>query len=146
MSTKKPMLLLFAGPNGSGKSTITSHFDMVGEYTNADDVVASTGISIVDAAKLVDERRYCVDFAPSMIYEKSKMEYLLNSNNTSYKDDDICSDVTSDINRGIKCFRRLVPYITQYIPVDVSVSDKELYCQFVAANYFCNIEIDVSDD
>ena len=57
MSTKKPMLLLFAGPNGSGKSTITSHFDMVGEYTNADDVVASTGISIVDAAKLVDERR-----------------------------------------------------------------------------------------
>ena len=58
MSTKKPMLLLFAGPNGSGKSTITSHFDTVGEYTNADDVVASTGISIVDAAKLVDERRY----------------------------------------------------------------------------------------
>jgi ABC-type sugar transport system ATPase subunit len=48
----------FVGENGSGKSTITSHFDTVGEYTNADDVVASTGISIVDAAKLVDERRY----------------------------------------------------------------------------------------
>lgn len=40
MSTKKPMLLLFAGPNGSGKSTITSHFDTVGEYTNADDVAS----------------------------------------------------------------------------------------------------------
>ena len=38
MSSKKPMILVFAGPNGSGKSTITSHFDKIGEYTNADDV------------------------------------------------------------------------------------------------------------
>ena len=26
------------GPNGSGKSTITQFFDIVGTYTNADDV------------------------------------------------------------------------------------------------------------
>ncbi len=45
MSTKKPMVLVMAGPNGSGKSTITSHFERVGEYTNADDVVAATGMS-----------------------------------------------------------------------------------------------------
>ena len=43
-SSRKPMLLCFAGPNGSGKSTITKYFDIVGEYTNADDVVSSTGM------------------------------------------------------------------------------------------------------
>lgn len=58
MSVKKPMLLVLAGPNGSGKSTITPYFDKVGEYTNADDVAASTGMNIVDAAKLVDQKRY----------------------------------------------------------------------------------------
>lgn len=58
MSIKKPMLLVFAGPNGSGKSTFTQYFEKLGEYTNADDVVASTGISNIDAAKLVDENRY----------------------------------------------------------------------------------------
>lgn len=58
MSVKKPMLLVLAGPNGSGKSTITPYFDKVGEYTNADDVAASTGMNIVDAVKLVVQRRY----------------------------------------------------------------------------------------
>ncbi len=43
MSIKKPLLLVFAGPNGSGKSTVTGFFEIVGEYTNADDIVASTG-------------------------------------------------------------------------------------------------------
>lgn len=58
MSNKKPMILVLAGPNGSGKSTITQYFEKVGTYTNADDVVAATGISNEDAAKLVDEKRY----------------------------------------------------------------------------------------
>lgn len=44
MSTKKPMVLVLAGPNGSGKSTITQYFETVGSYTNADDVVAATGM------------------------------------------------------------------------------------------------------
>ena len=55
---KRPMILFFAGPNGSGKSTITSFFETVGEYTNADEVVKATGISNIDAAREVDERRY----------------------------------------------------------------------------------------
>ena len=38
MQNRKPMVLVFAGPNGSGKSTITSFFDKVGRYTNADDL------------------------------------------------------------------------------------------------------------
>lgn len=90
MSTKKPMLLLFAGPNGSGKSTITSHFDMVGEYTNADDVVASTGISIVDAAKLVDERRYAAieakkDFTfETVLSSEYKMDILRKAKDEGY--------------------------------------------------------------
>ncbi len=55
---KKPMVLVFAGPNGSGKSTVTRYFEIVGEYTNADDVVAAAGISNEEAALQVDERRY----------------------------------------------------------------------------------------
>lgn len=58
MSTRKPMVLVFAGPNGSGKSTITQYFEKNGEYTNADDVVASTGMSNEEATLFVDEKRY----------------------------------------------------------------------------------------
>ena len=58
MSTKKPMVLVLAGPNGSGKSTITKFFDVVGEYTNADDIVAATGMDNIAAARMVDEKRY----------------------------------------------------------------------------------------
>lgn len=58
MSIKKPMVLVLAGPNGSGKSTITQYFEIVGSYTNADEVVAATGMSNEDAARLVDEKRY----------------------------------------------------------------------------------------
>ena len=54
----KPMLLVLAGPNGSGKSTITTFFDKVGKYTNADDVVATTGMDNREAAVLVDKMRY----------------------------------------------------------------------------------------
>ena len=58
MSIRKPMVLVLAGPNGSGKSTITQYFEKVGEYTNADDSVLSTGMDNFEAAKLVDEKRY----------------------------------------------------------------------------------------
>lgn len=58
MQNRKPMVLIFAGPNGSGKSTITQYFEKVGQYTNADDIVQSTGMSNIEAAKLVDEMRY----------------------------------------------------------------------------------------
>jgi predicted ABC-type ATPase len=52
------MILVLAGPNGSGKSTISQYFDTVGEYTNADDVVASTGMDNAEAAQFVDKKRY----------------------------------------------------------------------------------------
>lgn len=58
MSDKKPMILVFAGPNGSGKSTITQFLDIVGKYTNADDMVAATGMSNEEAAIRADEMRY----------------------------------------------------------------------------------------
>lgn len=58
MSDKKPMVLVLAGPNGSGKSTITQFFDIVGTYTNADDMVAATGMSNEEAAVRADEMRY----------------------------------------------------------------------------------------
>ena len=62
---RKPMVLVFAGPNGSGKSTITEYFEIVGRYTNADDMVRTSFISNEEAAiKLMnscnqaDELRY----------------------------------------------------------------------------------------
>ena len=58
MLNKKPMILLFAGPNGSGKSTITQYFDKVGTYTNADEIVAATGMSNEEAAVFADKKRY----------------------------------------------------------------------------------------
>ncbi len=58
MSIKKPMVLIIAGPNGSGKSTFTQYFEKIGEYTNADDVVAVTGMDNIEAARWVDKKRY----------------------------------------------------------------------------------------
>ena len=58
MSNKKPMVLVFAGPNGSGKTTIEGYFEMVGEYTNADDMVSATGMKNSDAAVKADKMRY----------------------------------------------------------------------------------------
>ena len=58
MQNKKPMILVLAGPNGSGKSTITTFFDKIGKYTNADDIVAATGMDNMEAAILVDKMRY----------------------------------------------------------------------------------------
>ena len=58
MSDRKPMILVLAGPNGSGKSTITKYFELIGTYTNADDMVAATGMNNEEAAKLADKMRY----------------------------------------------------------------------------------------
>ena len=58
MSNRKPMVLVFAGPNGSGKSTIKQYFEIVGTYTNADDIVAATGMDNMEATILVDKMRY----------------------------------------------------------------------------------------
>lgn len=82
---------------------------------------------------------YNPDFAPSLSYERQKMEYLLNSDDKSYTEDFIGNDTPSNALWGVRCFRILIPYINKYIPVDVSVSDKELYCQYVAAEYLSNI-------
>lgn len=58
MQNRKPMVLVLAGPNGAGKSTITTFFEKVGKYTNADDIVASTGMDNMEAATLADKMRY----------------------------------------------------------------------------------------
>lgn len=46
-----PKVLVFAGPNGSGKSTVTSGYQIVGAYINADDIKRHRGCSDIDAAK-----------------------------------------------------------------------------------------------
>jgi len=83
---------------------------------------------------------YNPDFASSLSYEKQKMEYLRRSKDTTYTEEYIGNDTQSNSLWGIKCFRDLMPYINEYIPVDVNVSDKELYCQYVAAVYLSNLD------
>jgi hypothetical protein len=78
-------------------------------------------------------------FAADCCYEKQKMEYLLYSSEKSFTEEYIGDDTPSNALWGIRCFRLLIPYINEFIPVDVSVSDKELYCQYVAAKYLSNI-------
>lgn len=80
MQNKKPMILVLAGPNGSGKSTITAFFDKVGKYTNADDVVATTGMNNMEAAVLVDRMRYeSIDKKEDFTFETVlSSEYKLN--------------------------------------------------------------------
>lgn len=90
MSIKKPMILVFAGPNGSGKSTITQYFDKVGEYTNADEVVYSTGMNNVDAAQFVDKKRYAAiddkkDFTfETVLSSEYKMDILRKAKKEGY--------------------------------------------------------------
>ena len=90
MSIKKPMVLCFAGPNGSGKSTITKFFDIVGIYTNADDFVASSGISNEEAAKFLYEKRLAfidekVDFTfETVLSSKYNMDLLKKAKDNGY--------------------------------------------------------------
>ena len=84
------MLLCFAGPNGSGQSTITKFFEIVGEYTNADDVVSSTGMGNEEAAKFVDKKRYdSIKEKSDLTFEtvlssKYKMDILRKSKSEGY--------------------------------------------------------------
>ena len=87
MQNRKPMILVLAGPNGSGKSTITTFFDKVGKYTNADDVVASTGMNNMEAAVMVDRMRYesiakKEDFTLRDIGENALWKFLLVQKNS----------------------------------------------------------------
>lgn len=83
---------------------------------------------------------YNNDFAKNEDYAKEKMVYLCKSNKTSFTTNEIPNTTTSNILWGIQQFKKLMPYIKQYIPVDTNVSDKELYCEYIAAVYLSNIE------
>jgi predicted ABC-type ATPase len=49
--TDTPQILVFAGPNGSGKSSITSAWQSVGLYINADEIKAKRGSTDLEAAQ-----------------------------------------------------------------------------------------------
>lgn len=90
MQIKKPMALVIAGPNGSGKSTFTQYFEKIGEYTNADEVVAATGMDNMEAAYLVDEKRYTAiaekrDFSfETVLSSQYKMDILKKAKSEGY--------------------------------------------------------------
>ena len=79
------------------------------------------------------------DFAKNESYAKEKMTYLDESDATSFTEEDIPNTTPSNALWGIQQFKSLIPYIEQYISVDTTVSDRELYCEYVAAIYLSNI-------
>lgn len=83
---------------------------------------------------------YNPDFAKNESYAKKKMIYLDKSDATSFTEEDIPNTTSSNALWGIQQFKKLIPYIEQYIPVDKTVSDRELYCEYIAAEYLSNIE------
>ena len=98
----------------------------------------------------IDENSYFIlchnqDFANNESYAKEKMSYLRDSDKKSFTLDEIPNTTNSDALWGIQQFKVLIPYIKKYIPVDTTVTDKELYCEYVAANYFSNIQKGVKE-
>ena len=85
--------------------------------------------------KLCDNK----DFAPKECYAKEKMSYLLDSDSTSFTWDDIPASTDSNALWGVQQFKVLIPYIQQYMSVDTNVSDKGLYCEYVATQYLSNM-------
>mgnify|MGYP004511479921 CR=1 FL=1 len=78
------------------------------------------------------------DFAKDKHYAKEKMEYLKRSNKTSFTLAEISNETNSDELWGIQQFKILIPYIEEYFPVDTTVSDKDLYCEYIMAEYLSN--------
>jgi predicted ABC-type ATPase len=69
-SNDSPRILVFAGPNGSGKSSVTSVWETVGLYINADDIKAKRGVSDLDAAQEAERlRELCLAERRSFTFE-----------------------------------------------------------------------------
>jgi predicted ABC-type ATPase len=69
-SNDSPRILVFAGPNGSGKSSVTSAWEIVGLYINADDIKAKRGASDLDAARDAERlRELCLAELRSFTFE-----------------------------------------------------------------------------
>lgn len=57
MQSRSPVLLVMAGPNGSGKSTITSQWNVVGYYVNADEIKKHLKCDDLTAARIAESTR-----------------------------------------------------------------------------------------
>lgn len=69
-STEASRILVFAGPNGSGKSSVTSAWQTVGLYINADDIKATRGSTDLEAAREAERlRELCLIELRSFTFE-----------------------------------------------------------------------------
>ncbi|GHU49079.1 ATPase AAA [Clostridia bacterium] len=69
-STDTPQILVFAGPNGSGKSSVTSAWQIVGLYINADDIKVRRGSKDIEAAVEAERlRELCLSERRSFTFE-----------------------------------------------------------------------------
>ena len=68
--TASPRILVFAGPNGSGKSSITTAWQSVGLYINADEIKAKRGSTDLEAAQEAERlRELCLAERRSFTFE-----------------------------------------------------------------------------
>jgi predicted ABC-type ATPase len=89
--TDAPHILVFAGPNGSGKSSITSAWDTVGLYINADDIKAKRDCSDLEAALEAEHlRELCLAERRSFTFETvlstdRNLDLLLRAKDAGYR-------------------------------------------------------------
>ena len=63
-------ILVFAGPNGSGKSTVSSAWEKIGLYINADDIKVKRECSDIEAAQEAERlRELCLTERRSFTFE-----------------------------------------------------------------------------
>ncbi|GHU37252.1 ATPase AAA [Clostridia bacterium] len=69
-SPSAPQILVFAGPNGSGKSSVTSAWQTVGIYINADDIKVRRNSTDLEAAREAEQlRESCLNERRSFTFE-----------------------------------------------------------------------------
>lgn len=102
-----PQILVFAGPNGSGKSTITSGFQTIGEYINADEIKKRENCDDLTAAQIATALRekFIADkksFTFETVLSADRNVILLkNARNAGYRIF-LVFVLTNDVNINIK--------------------------------------------
>jgi predicted ABC-type ATPase len=68
--TDVPQILVFAGPNGAGKSSVTSAWETIGLYINADDIKVKRSCADLEAVQETERlREFCIAERRSLTFE-----------------------------------------------------------------------------
>lgn len=84
-----------------------------------------------------DYFHYLDCYLDDLNYEHEKIQYLKDSDRFPFKEGIFDYSKASFAE---ECFHSIISNIEKYIPLDKSVNDKGLYCQYMAAVYLSNLE------